>query len=112
MAETPSVDEVRGALEKQISDLKKEVSALSKSFAAKASDRLSSARDYAEDAYDEASDRADGTVRQVRHQAQAVAGAIRDNPGTAATVLSSAGIAGFLLGLVVGNMMAGNARRW
>jgi|ThiBio_1000_plan_1041568.scaffolds.fasta_scaffold36318_2 ElaB/YqjD/DUF883 family membrane-anchored ribosome-binding protein len=112
MAETPSVDEVRGALEKQISDLKKEVSALSKSFASRASDKLSSARDYAEDAYDEANDRAEGTVRQVRHQAQAVAGAIRDNPGTAATVLSSAGIAGFLLGMVVGNLMASNSRRW
>jgi ElaB/YqjD/DUF883 family membrane-anchored ribosome-binding protein len=112
MADTPSADEIRGALEKQISELRTEMTTLSKSLAARGSEKLSSARDYAEDLYDEAGGQADSAVRQVRHQAHAVAGAIRDNPGTAATVLSSAGFAGFLLGVVVGNLMSSNSRRW
>ena len=109
MAE-PTAAEIRSELEKQIGDLKKEVSRLSKSMSTKASEAIDDAGDLIE----EAKGRAGGAAKQVRAQAQAVSEAIRENPGTAATVLSSAGIIGFLLGLVVGGMMAGNGRqrRW
>lgn len=106
MAE-PTAAEIRSELEKQIGDLKKEVSRLSKSLSAKASEAI----DEAGDLVDEAKARAGGAAKQVRAQAHAVSEAIRENPGTAATVLSSAGIVGFLLGLVVGGMMAGGDRR-
>ena len=105
MAE-PTAADIRSELEKQIGDLKKEMSRLSKSMSARASEAIDDAGDLIE----EAKGRAGGAAKQVRAQAQAVGEAIRENPGTAA-VLSSAGIIGFLLGLVVGGMMAGNGRR-
>ena len=97
-----SVEDVRKEFERQIADLKKELRVLSRS-----------ARERGEELYGEAYDgiagQARNAVRQIREQAQVAGGAIRENPGTAATVLSSAGILGFLIGLVVGQAL--NSRR-
>lgn len=113
MADTPTAEEIRAELEKQIKDLKKEVSALGKSLAARGEAMYEDLRDDAEDAYDGLSRRARGAARQVRHQAQVVSETIKENPGTAATVLSSAGIIGFVIGLLIGQALSsGNARRW
>ena len=115
MADTPGADEVRKELEKQIAELKKEVTKLGKSLSARGEAIYEDLRDDAGDAYDAASKRARGAAKQVRQQAHAVSEVIRDNPGTAATVLSSAGLVGFLLGLVAGHLLLsanGNARRW
>ena len=97
---TSSVDDVRKDLEKQIADLKKEVTKLSKSLA-----------ERGEAAFDEASNRARAAAQQARTQAHVVTEAIRENPGTAATVLSSAGIIGFVIGLVVGQALSSDDRR-
>lgn len=112
MADTPTAEEIRAELEKQIKDLRKEVSTLGKSLSARGEALYEDLRDEAEDVYENASRRARGAARQVRQQAHAVTDVIKDNPGTAATVLSSAGLLGFLIGLVVGQALSGNSRRW
>lgn len=114
MAEIPDTEAVRKELEKQIADLKKEVTKLSKSLSTRGEELYDSAREEAEDLYENASRQARGAAKQVRRQAHVVSEAIKDNPGTAATVLSSAGLVGFLIGLVVGQALSGNhnARRW
>lgn len=105
MADTPNFDEARKELEKQIADLRAEVESLT--------DTIS---DRAQGLYSEASRQARGAAKQVRNQAYLVSEAARENPGTAATVLSSAGILGFLIGLAVGHAMSANDhssyRRW
>lgn len=115
MADASSADDLRKEMEKQIAELKKEVTKLGKSLSSRTSEMYEDLRDDAGEAYDAASRRASGAARQMRHQAQAVSEAIRENPGTAATVLSSAGLVGFLIGVAVGHMLAGSGgqtRRW
>ena len=111
MAEnTTNPGEGRKDLEKQIGDLRKEVAKLGKSL----SERSEALYEDAGQAYDAASKRARGAARQARQQAYMVSDAIRENPGTAATVLSSAGLLGFLIGLAVGHALSndGRSHRW
>lgn len=113
MADTPDTQDIRKELEAQIADLKKEVSRIGKAISARGEELYEDISDEASDAYDRASRRARGAAKQVRRQAHAVSDAIRENPGTAATVLSSAGLVGFLLGIVVGQALSGGqSRRW
>lgn len=111
MADTPSADDVRKDLEKQIADLKKEVAALGRSLSARGEGLYSDLRDSAEDGYETVAGRARSAARQLRDQASMVSGAMRENPGTAATVLSSAGLVGFLAGLLVGHVLNDDRRR-
>lgn len=101
-----ATDDLRAEMEKQISDLKKEVAKLSRSISAKASEALGDAENVAEDL----KDRAAGAARQARRQAQVVSEAARENPVTTATILSSAGLLGFVAGLLVGGLLANNSR--
>ncbi|MBR0667198.1 hypothetical protein GXW71_22760 [Roseomonas hellenica] len=111
MADTPSADDARKDLEKQIADLKKEVAALSKQFSARGERLYDDLRDSTEDGYEAVAGRARSAAKHIREQAQAVSGAMRENPGTTATVLSSAGLVGFLVGLFVGQLLSDNHRR-
>lgn len=113
MADTPDANDVRKELEAQIADLKKEITRIGKSLSARGEELYDDLADEASDAYDAATRRARGAAKQVRRQAHAVSEAIKENPGTAATVLSSAGLLGFLVGVVVGQALAGShTRRW
>ena len=114
MAGTPNADDIRKELEKQIADLKKEVTKLGKSLSARTEAAYEGLRDDAGDVYDAASKRAGSAARQMRQQAHVVSEAIRENPGTAATVLSSAGLIGLLVGIAIGHVLASNGqtRRW
>ncbi|MDQ0395301.1 DUF883 family protein [Labrys monachus] len=112
MADNVSIDDMRKEFERQLADLKKEVGAINKSLADRGADAYEKARDAAGDTYGRVKEQASGSLRQARQQAQLVSDTVRENPGTAATVLSSAGIVGFLLGLVVGATMVGDSRRW
>ncbi|MFT4148908.1 MAG: hypothetical protein QM656_01830 [Paracoccaceae bacterium] len=100
-------DDVRADLEKQIADLKKEMSKISKSLSARASDAM----DDASDAIEEGKGRARQAVSQVRDQAHAAVDVMRENPGTTATVLSTVGLLGFALGVVLTGTLAGDRRR-
>jgi ElaB/YqjD/DUF883 family membrane-anchored ribosome-binding protein len=105
MAETPIADDARKELEKQIADLKKQVASLSKSLSARGEQIYDDLRETAEDGYETVAGRARSAARQVRDQAQAVSEVVRENPGTTATVLSSVGLAGFLIGILVGQLL-------
>ena len=111
MADNTSTEDVRKEFEKQIADLRKEIGAITKKLAARGSEAYEGARDTASDAYDHVKGQATGSLKQARQQAHTVSEAVRENPGTAA-VLSSAGILGFLIGVIVGVAVAGNTRRW
>lgn len=98
-------EDMRAVLETQIADLKREVSRISRAVAARAGDVAGSA----EDVYEDARGRASLAVRQVRDQAQLVSGAARENPGTAAAVVSTVGILGFVAGAAFAGLF-GNRR--
>jgi ABC-type transporter Mla subunit MlaD len=99
---------VRNDLEGQIADLKKEMAKMSKTIAARASDAV----EDASGAIDDVKSSANGAARTVSKQAHAVGDAIRQNPATAATVLSSAGLIGIAIGLAAGYLLAGGSKRW
>ncbi|NPD17404.1 hypothetical protein HOY34_19650 [Xinfangfangia sp. D13-10-4-6] len=106
-----SEDDIRANLEKQITDLKKEISKISKSLASRASEAV----DDAEEAFEEGKGRARHAARhavaQVRDQAHVAVGAMRDNPGTTATVLSTVGLLGLAAGLLLSGALSGDRRR-
>jgi ElaB/YqjD/DUF883 family membrane-anchored ribosome-binding protein len=112
MADNMSTEEIRKEFDKQLADLRKEIGTLSRSIAAVSSEAYERTRDVASDALDKAKGQARGSLQQAREQTQLVADAVKENPGTAATVLSSAGILGFVLGLVVGATFSSSSRRW
>ncbi|ABS66609.1 DUF3618 domain-containing protein [Xanthobacter versatilis] len=99
--------DTRATIEAQIIELRNEMGRLSKSLQARASD----AADDAEDAFETVKARANGAARTVRRQAHAVSEAIGENPGTAAAVLSSAGVMGLLVGFAAGYILASGSRR-
>lgn len=96
----PTADNVLADLEKQIGDLQKQMTKITKSISARASNAI----DDAEDAYDDGSGRVRQVARQVRdqvrEQANYAVGAVRENPGTTATVLSAVALAGIAAGLI------------
>lgn len=102
-----TTDDVRTELEAQIKELKSELRSMREKIRATTEDAF----EGAEDLYYGAQQRARRTAQQVRAQAHDVSDVIRENPGTAATVLSSVGLVGFLIGLVVGCMMTGDNSR-
>lgn len=95
-------------LEKQIAELKAQIAKMSETL----TERASEAADSASEIVDDFRDRTTGAARQVRQQAHAVGELIHENPGTAATVLSSAGLLGGIIGFAVGYMCSNHSRRW
>lgn len=111
MAQNETTETIRADLEKQIEALKSEISDMRRTLKARGEELYSDLRDEAEDVYEGASRRARGAARVVSRQTHAVTDAIRENPGTAATVLSSAGLVGFVIGLAVGHLIGTESRR-
>ncbi len=112
MVDGVSSEDLRKEFDKQIADLKKEMTTISKVLAERGSDTYERTREAASDAMERAKGQARGSFQQAREQARLVTDTVKENPGTAATVLSSAGVIGFVLGLVVGVAFAGDSRRW
>ncbi|WP_214470671.1 hypothetical protein [Mesorhizobium sp. dw_380] len=110
--DTPQIDDVRKALEKQIAGLRKEISKINESIAARGAEMLDDASEQASDFYDTASVRATRTAQQLRSQAQAVSDVARENPGTMTAVVGVIGLLGFLAGFVVGQSTNDTSRRW
>ncbi len=102
-----AADDVRANLEKQIADLKKEMNRISKSLSSRASDAL----DDASDVVEAGKGRAREAIGQVREQAHYAVGAMRENPGTTATVLSTVGLLGLAAGFMIGGLVSGDRRR-
>ncbi|MCB5412029.1 hypothetical protein [Pseudogemmobacter faecipullorum] len=97
-----TAEDFRAGLEKQIADLKKEISRMGKT----ASSRAAGAMEEAEDLYTEGRGRAREVATQMRDQAQVAVGAMRENPGTTATVLTTVGLLGLAAGLVLGGALS------
>ena len=115
MADAPRADDIRKEMEKQIADLKREVSQLGKSLSERTEAVYEELRGSAGGAYKAASRSADRASQQVRQQANVMSEVMRENPGTAATVLSSAGLLGFVLGILAGHLLSSNEQarsRW
>lgn len=95
MATIAKPEDMQKAFEDQIGQLRSELTTLRKSLGESGGELL-----------DEASGQARKAVEHVRQQAQAVGEAVKENPGTAATVLTSVGLLGLGLGLVIGRLIA------
>lgn len=107
MAISDNARDARAAIEDQLADMRSELSRLSKSFQERASD----AADGAEEMLGSVRSKANGAARTMRRQVHTASEAIGENPGTAAAVLSSAGVVGLLIGLAAGYVLAGGLKR-
>lgn len=83
-------DEARNTMEEQIAELRTQIDAMSKSL-----------KQRSEEAAEEARTRLNSAASTIKQQGHATVTAIRENPGTATTILSTAGIVGFVLGFLV-----------
>jgi len=57
-------------------------------------------------------ERAKSAANRTARQAQAVTDVIRENPGTATTVLTTTALLGVLVGFVLGQASSGRHRHW
>lgn len=99
--------EIRANLEKQVADLMREVLHINKLLSSRASDAMEDAQGVLKDG----KGRARHAVAQVRDQAHVAVGAMRDNPGTTATILSTVGVLGVVAGFVLAGIFFENRRR-
>lgn len=97
MASSRSSD-VEKAVEDQISELRSQISELSKSVSDRAGDLGERAQEYA----DEARSGLRRAASTVREQGANVVEAVRENPGTATSVLTVVGLLGFAIGYCIG----------
>ena len=111
MADTIGTEAIRRELEQQISELRREVGRLARSVSGRGETVLGDLRGSAEDAYEEASEQARKAARRLKREARVVGETAREHPGAAATVLSSAGLVGFVLGFIVSQLLTGETRR-
>lgn len=94
-----NADNTRQIMEEQIAELRQQIETLSQSL-----------KQRSEEAAEEARTRLNRAASTIKQQGHATVSAIRENPGTATTILSSAGIAGFILGFLVASCR--NDTRW
>lgn len=95
-------EDVRNALEEQISDLRDEIARINEIVAERSAGMMSGAKEKASEVYEGAADRAARATKHLRNQANVVSEVARENPGTAASILGVVGVIGFMLGMVVG----------
>lgn len=94
-----NADNARQAMEEQIAELRQQIDTMSKSL-----------KQRSEEAAEEARSHLSRAASTIKEQGQATVSAIRENPGTATTILSTAGIVGFVLGFLVASCR--NDSRW
>lgn len=100
-------NDMRADLQKQIGELKSEMAKIAKSVGERAADFM----DDAEDLYDEGRSSARRAAHSMRRQAFYVAKVARRNPGTTATVLTTVGLLGLAVGMVLGSTVCSGNRR-
>lgn len=94
-----NTDNARQLIEEQIAELRTQIDVMSKSL-----------KQHSEEAREEARNRLTRAASTIKEQGNATVSAIRENPGTATTILSTAGIAGFVLGFLLASCR--NDSRW
>jgi len=97
MAQT-KLNVVEDTIENQIAELRSQISSLSKSVSARAEGVGEDASEF----LDEARGRVRKAASNVRAQGQNVVEAVKENPGTATSLLTIVGALGFAIGYAVG----------
>lgn len=107
MADVNAGETARGTLEGQTTELRDEMARLGRSIR----ERAAEVADDAEDTFHDMRSKANGAMKQAGRKAQMVSDAVGEHPGTAAAVLSSAGLMGMMIGFAAGYLIASNGRR-
>lgn len=94
---------VEDTVENQIAELRSQISSLSKSVSARAGTFSSEASEFADEARGRVQRVAQNAAQTVRAQGHNVVEAVRENPGTATSVLTVVGALGFALGYFIAN---------
>ncbi|CAN7320698.1 hypothetical protein HW571_12800 [Agrobacterium genomosp. 3] len=97
MAQT-KLNVVEDTIENQIAELRSQIASLSKSVSARAEGVSEDASEF----LDEARGRVRKAASNVRAQGQNVVEAVKENPGTATSLLTIVGALGFAIGYAVG----------
>ncbi len=97
MAQT-KLNVVEDTIENQIAELRTQIASLSKSFSARAEGVGEDASEF----LDEARGRVRKVAHDVRAQGQNVVEAVKENPGTATSLLTVVAALGFAIGYAVG----------
>jgi uncharacterized protein YukE len=90
-----------GTVEQQIEELRSQIANITAELAKSGSEMYQAGTEQAKSA-------ASGATRQ----AQAVTDAIRENPGTAATVLTTTALLGVMVGFILGQTSSNHHRYW
>ena len=102
-------------VQSQISALRAEIAALQKDFSERGAEAYETIRDRAGNAMDAARDAARPAVRSaskyVRNEGAAVAQAAREHPAGLSTVVLTAGLAGIVIGYLLGSLESEPPRR-
>ncbi|ESX23692.1 hypothetical protein [Mesorhizobium sp. LSJC264A00] len=98
--DTPKISarEAQEAMEKQVASLRREISKINRTLAERAEDAVGEAGGW----YGSATERAARATQQLRSQAQTVSEAVQQNPGTISSAFVLGGIAGLLIGMLLG----------
>jgi ElaB/YqjD/DUF883 family membrane-anchored ribosome-binding protein len=100
-------------VQSQISALREEIAALQKDLGERGAEAYEAVRERAGDAVDAARPAVRSATRYVRNEGAAVAQAAREHPAALSTVVLTAGLAGVLIGYLLGSYESEPRRqRW
>lgn len=105
MAQT-KLNVVEDTVENQIAELRAQISSLSKSVSARAGTLSDDASELMDEARGRAQRMAHTAAQTVKAQGHNVVEAVKENPGTATSLLTVVGALGFALGYCVANAAA------
>lgn len=102
MAQT-KLNVVEDSVENQIAELRSQIASLSKSVSSRASELSGEASDFVDEAKGRVQRVAQNAAQTVKAQSHNVVEAVKENPGTATSLLTVVGALGFALGYFVAN---------
>ena len=102
MAQT-KLNVVEDSVENQIAELRSQIASLSKSVSSRASEFSGEASDYVDEAKGRVQRDAQNAAQTVKAQSHNVVEAVKENPGTATSLLTVVGALGFALGYFAAN---------
>lgn len=98
-------------VQSQISALRAEIAQLQKDFGARGSEAYETIRDRAGIAVEAARPAMRSATKYVRNEGSAMAGIARDHPAAVSTVVLTAGLAGVVIGYLLGSLESEPPRR-
>lgn len=98
-------------VQSQISALRDEIAALQKDFSERSTEAYETVRERAGNAMEAARPAVRSATRYVRNESAAVAQAAREHPAALSTVVLTAGLAGVVIGYLLGSLENESPRR-